>query len=259
MWKGRRCATGCAARSGCRSTRRSSSLLYTYWHGRPADLEQADTASRRALEIGPGVAEAHAARRLALTLSKDYEAAQREFESAIQLDPRLFEAHYFYARMCFEAGRLADAARLFEQAEAVRPEDYQAVALLEMVYRAMGRESDATAARRRARRAIEQHLELNPDDARAWCMGALALSQLGDTEEGLVWVERALALDPDEGAVAYNAACLYAQRGEPERALELLESAVAKGYSKPREWVAHDPDLESLRDLPRFRALLDRL
>jgi tetratricopeptide (TPR) repeat protein len=237
----------------------SSSVLYTYWHARPADLEQADRASRRALEIDAGVAEAHGARGLALTLSKDYESAQREFEAAIRLDPRSFDAHYFYGRMCFEAGKLAEAARLFAQAEAVRSEDYQAVSLLEMVYRGLGRAADAAAARQRALRAIEQHLELNPGDARAWCMGALALSQLGNIAMSLAWADRALALDPDEGAVAYNAACLYALQGHPERAIELLEAAVDKGYSKPREWVSHDPDLTSLRDLPRFRALLERL
>ena len=236
-----------------------SSMLYIYWHTGNVDLEQADTASRKALELGPVVAEAHAARGLALTLSKEYEAAQGEFESAIRLDPRLFEAYYFYARACFQTGELAKAAMLFEQAAAVRPEDYQAPSLLAMVYHGMGREGDAEAAHRRAIRTIEHHLELNPDDARAWCMGAIDLTRLGEGGKGLEWAERALALDPEEGAVLYNVGCVYAVQGEVVRALELLEMAIEKGYSKPGKWFENDPDLASLRGLPRFQALLSRL
>ena len=48
-----------------------------------------------------------------------FETAQREFESAIALDPRLYETWYFYARVCFEKGQLAEAARFFEQAAAL--------------------------------------------------------------------------------------------------------------------------------------------
>jgi serine/threonine protein kinase/Flp pilus assembly protein TadD len=236
-----------------------SSMLYLYWHTGDADLAQADAASRKALELGPGVAEARAARGLALTLSGEYEAAQQEFESAIRIDPRLFEAYYFYARARFQAGDLAKAAMLFEQAAAVRPEDYQSPSLLAMVYEGMERPADAEAAHRRAIRIIENHLDLNPDDARAWCMGGISLTRVGEVRRGLEWAERALALDPDEGAVLYNVACAYAVQGEVGRALDLLEKSVEKGYTKSGEWFEKDPDLASLREVPRFRALLSRL
>jgi TolB-like protein/Flp pilus assembly protein TadD len=236
-----------------------SSMLYTYWHARPEDLQQADAASRTALEMGPDVAEAHAARGLSLTLRGAYDAAAGEFAAAIRLDPRLFEAYYFYARACFQAGRLAEAAQLFEQAAAVRPEDYQAVSLLEMVYHGLGRVEEAEAAQRRATKAIEEHLDLNPDDARAWCLGAVNLTRLGEVEKALQWANHALELDPEEGAIYYNAACVYALQGKHERAVDLLEAATQKGYCKPREWVQNDSDLRSLRDVVRFRSFLDRL
>ena len=105
--------------------------------------------------------------------------AQREFESAIALDPRLYETWYFYARVCFEKGQLAEAARFFEQAAALRPDDYQAFCYLAMMYEAMGRKGEADAASRRALPILEQHLELHPDDARAWYSGATELSPTG--------------------------------------------------------------------------------
>jgi TolB-like protein/Tfp pilus assembly protein PilF/tRNA A-37 threonylcarbamoyl transferase component Bud32 len=235
-----------------------SSILYMYFEATELNLREADAASRRALELGPDSAEAHAARGLALTLSGSFEAAQREFESAIALDPSLYETWYFYARVCFQKGQMEEAARFFEQAAALRPDDYQAPAYLSMTYDAMGRIEESRAASRRALPILEQHLELYPDDARAWYSGATDLSRLGEREKALQWVDRALSLDPSDGAVLYGIACVYGILGEKEKALDALEKGIKAGFGR-REWAEKDPDLASLRGLPRFQKLLESL
>ena len=83
-----------------------SSMLYNWWDAVEANLNQAESASKKALELAPELAEAHASRGFALTLSKRYQEAEQEFETAIHLDPTLFEAYYFYARTSFEQGKL---------------------------------------------------------------------------------------------------------------------------------------------------------
>jgi serine/threonine protein kinase/Flp pilus assembly protein TadD len=235
-----------------------SSFLYIWWDPSEANLEQADTASRKALELAPQMAEAHASRGLALTLSKRYDEAYAEFETAIQLDPKLFEAHYFYGRASFERGRHAQAAQAFERAAAVRPEDYQTPSLLALAYDALGRKEESEAARRRAVRIIEQYLELNPGDPRALYLGAIDLCYLGDRQRSRDWTDRALSVDPDDAAVLYNVACAYTQLGLEDKALDCLEKAALNGAGH-RAWIENDPDLNAIRDHPRFKAILEKL
>ena len=47
---------------------------------------------------------------------------------------------------------------------------------------------------------------------------------------------------------------------EPERALELLEKmALTDQAGTSKDWIKNDPDLDSLRELPRFKAVLNRM
>ena len=75
-----------------------------------SNLDRAGEASLKALELDPELAEGHAARGLALSLSQGHEEAEREFEQAIFLNPKLFEAYYFFARTCFIQGKKEAAA-----------------------------------------------------------------------------------------------------------------------------------------------------
>ena len=235
-----------------------SAFLYMYHDASEANLQQASSASLRALELGPDVAEAHASRGLALTLRRDDQAAAREFDIAISLDPRLFEAHYFYGRACLQRGDQEAAARHFGDAADVRPEDYQAPSLQAQALGALGRHEEAMAVRLRAMQVAARHLELHPDDARALYLGAADLAVLGERERSLEWIARALAIDPDDTGVLYNVGCAYAQLGELERAMDCIEKAVENGFGH-REWIEQDGDLHALRSLPRFQQLLRRL
>ncbi|HTH63963.1 MAG TPA: protein kinase [Gemmatimonadales bacterium] len=234
------------------------SFLYMYWDGSNANLEGAESASRKALALDPELAEAHASRGFAVSLSRQYEEARREFETAIRLDPKLYEAHYFYARACFQEGKLEEAVRHYQDASRVRPEDYQALVLMSAPLKALGREADSLATLRRGLEVAERHLELNPDDARALYLGAGAMVQLGERERGLDWTRRAYAIDSEDPGVLYNVACSYAQMDKHDEAMTCLEKAVQNGFGH-REWFENDSDLDSLRDDPRFQTLLKRL
>jgi adenylate cyclase len=214
----------------------------------------ADAASARALELDPGLAEAHAARGLTLFLSRRMEEAEREFLVAIQADSSRPEARYYYARACLQQGRHEEAARLCREANAVR-EDYQTAFFAAQASEAAGGAEDAY---RTALDVVVRHMEMNPDDPRAATMRAVCLARVGRREEGLHWARQALAIDPLDAGVRYNVACLYAVEGAHAEALDCLEAVVAAGF-RNREWMERDPDLASLRPLPRFRALMERM
>jgi len=234
------------------------SLLYMYWEASEANLKEAEAASRKALELDPELAEAHVARGLAVSLNNRFDEAAVEFETAIRLDPKLFEAYYFYARARFTSGDLKEAARLFEAAAGVRPEDYQAPLMLAAVFVGLKRAPDAQRSYQRALAAAEKHLDLHPEDARARYLGANALCQLGEKGRAVDWARLALVVDPDEPSTLYNVGCVYALLNKQDDAIDCLEKAADKGYSY-KEWIRNDSDLDSLRSLPRFQALLARL
>lgn len=233
-------------------------FLYMYWDGSKANLESADSASRKALELDPELAEAHASRGFAFSLSRQYDEARREFETAIRLNPKLYEAHYLYARACVQEGRMAEAVQHYEDAARVRPEDYQALLLMQTPLEALGRNAEGKTALRRGFHVVEKHLELNPDDTRALTLGAAALAGLGQPERAVEWANRALAMDPTDSGVLYNVACTYALAGLKDQALEMLERAIENGFGH-REWLDHDETLSAVRGDRRFQALRKRI
>ncbi len=235
-----------------------SSFLFMWWDPSRANLEEAQAASRKALDLAPGMAETHASRGLALTLSVQYAEAETEFLTALALDPKSFDAQYFYARACFQQGRNDEAAAAFQRAALLRPEDYQTPSLLAQTYSAMGKTAESRNTRLQAVRIIEHHLELYPDDTRALYLGATSLPYLGRTHEAQVWADRVVALDPDDPAVLYNVACTYSQLGLVDKALDCLEKATLYGAGH-RPWVEKDPDLDPIRNHPRFAAILTRI
>lgn len=233
-----------------------SAFIYFYWRSTDENLEKADMTSRKALELDPDLAEAHASRGMICSFRKQFADAEREFQLSLRLNPRLFEAYYFNARNLYSQGRLEEAARWFEQASRVDPDDYQAPMLRASALHGLGKKCESDTCYREGLLAAEKHLEIHPDDARALYFGANALTQLNERERAIRWAERALEMEPDEHQVLYNVACVYALLGEHDRAIDCLQKSVTHGWGQ-KQWMMNDPDLASLRGNSRFRKLIE--
>jgi serine/threonine protein kinase/tetratricopeptide (TPR) repeat protein len=244
-------ARACAGLADC------NAYLYLFTGRYKADLDRATAAAAKAAELDPNSAEAHASLGTTLSLSGKHGEAEAAFEQAIRLNPDLFEAHYFYARDSFAQGNFEKAVREYEAANRVRPEDYQSPLLVAQIYDDLGRSDQGAVSRRKGIALAEEHLQLNPDDARALYMGANGLVALGEVERGLEWAGRALDLEPRDSMVLYNVACVYSLAGKKEEALDCLEVAIDEGLTQ-KEWLLHDSNFDPVRGEARFKALLER-
>jgi TolB-like protein/cytochrome c-type biogenesis protein CcmH/NrfG len=230
-------------------------FLFLYAGSHEVHREQADSSSLRAIELDPESPEAYASRGVALALKADYGEAEKAFETAIRLGPRLFEAYYYYARIAFVQGKVEKAIELYEKASEVQPQDYQAPLLVAQIYADIGRDQEAQAARRRGICIAEARLRLNPDDARALYLGANGLVALGECEKGLEWARQAVELDPNDPMLLYNVACIQSLAGKVEEAFDCLERSVKSGLTEKR-WLERDSNLDPLRSHPRYQKLL---
>jgi len=234
----------------------------TYWY-RQKDrerklIELAHEASRKSIEFAPHLAEPHGARGYALYADEQFGEAEAEFEKAMAINPRLFEPIHFYAQMARSLKQYEKAGELFCRAAEARPEDYQAVAIAASMFEATGDQGRSRKLEKEHIERTKRALELNPNNARALALGAGSYLKLGDKDLGLVWLQRAQAASPRSSNVMYNSACFHALAGDPETALHCLEKAAEFGARNRKIWES-DKDFDSIREHPRFKALLERL
>jgi adenylate cyclase len=232
------------------------SWLYEWEGAAEADLEAAERNSQQALSLAPNLPESHSSRGFVLALGKRYDEAEQEFKEAIRLNANNFDAYYYYGRACFARGRIKESADWFQKAAEVRREDFQSPLLLAQSLRVVG--ADPQEAVMEGINRARKQLQLNPTDRRALSLASGNLWDMGEREEGLRWITKALDLYPEDTGVLINGACFFAKDGNTEKALNLLEKVFGKGFGK-RDWIERDPDYDSLRNEPRFQALLNKL
>lgn len=83
-----------------------------------------------------------------------------------------------------------------------------------------------------------------------------ALLFLDKKEESVAWMDKVIETDTENNRFHYNKACLLALMGEQEQALAALKTALEKGY-RSFAYIEHDSDMDSIRDLPEFVALIE--
>ena len=159
----------------------------------------------------------------------------------------------------FGQGEHEEAARCYEKAAEISPDDYQALQFLSLTYTKLGKRGHAASALRKSVENAKKHIAFHPDDVRALYLGAAGLVELGELDVAEEWVARAVEIDPDDALVLYNVACVYTQLGEIDTALDCLErSDTVASSTDALNWMRNDPDLDPLRDQPRFQALVEK-
>jgi tetratricopeptide (TPR) repeat protein len=110
-------------------------------------------------------------------------------------------------------------------------------------------------------KAVEEFrklLEEFPFDFRANYHIAFAYLLLKNYPKSIHHFEIARRINPKDTLTLYNLACAYALHGKKDEALSALEGSVEAGFDDSKHMMA-DPDLESIRDDPRFLEIIRRL
>ena len=221
------------------------------------DAGEGMTAAERALAVDPGLAEARAVKAQILLLNGDAEAAAAEVAIALELDPESYEVNRSAGRLNYQLKRYEAAVRYFEKAADAMEADLNSASILMSCYTVLG---DVPGMRRSAQQALkraETILVHDPNNSMVAGYSAYALAALGEGERAQARMERALLIDPANWNMRYNFACaLMVYLKDKEASLGMLGPVFETITDNFLPYVKADPDLDLLRDDPRYQAML---
>ena len=153
--------------------------------------------------------------------------------------------------------RFDEAIGYYEKAASLSDTEYMAAGMIVSCYKAVGDDAGARRAAKRALERTEKIVAQEPDNGSAMSYAVSALAALGEGERAREWAERALLLDPDNLNLRYNFACtLVLELHDHEAALDLLEPVFERLKIEAINWAKTDPDLDPIRDHPRYQAMV---
>src|ERR1700722_5363191 len=258
------------------------------WHGfeAPAEaLPKAYLAARKAVEIDPQSAEAHASLGLVLSHRWDWAGAEAEFKRALELDPQYANAHHWYGDYLSIKGRHDDAVSEARRALELDPVNLMINTWVGLRYYM---ERDYSAAIEQNRESVEldpnfaaAHLLLGEDYLQAGMDGegvkelrraatlsggsplytaqvAVALAATGRRRDALRIAHELQMTSKKRYVSPYGLAQIYASLGRKDDAFAWLQAA----YADRAVWMGYlavDPTFDRYRSDQRFQELLRRI
>ena len=213
-------------------------------------------AADRALSLDPSIAEAYYVQARALRESGRLDESLEHLKAGLRLDPESWHLHKAAGNLLMSQGQVTEATPHFLKAVEVMPTDFHAWGMVYSCYHALGDSQRALEAAKRTLEEAERVLAQDPSNGAAIGFAVTGLAALGNHDRAREWMQRALIIDPDNLNMRYNFACtLAADIGDREGAFEMLEVALLKGKGSLGN-AEFDPDLDLIRDDPRFKALI---
>ena len=216
----------------------------------------------------------------------DWQKSESAFKKALSLDAGSADTKFDYAiRILLPTGRLAEAIDVMQSALEREPFNIPMQANLARAYLYAGRYPEAVTQARNAYAMDSSNIA-----ARYWLVHVLA--NTGKTEEAAQLADSFLSENPDSNLMRFGAAISHANAGNDSEARGLLKSLQKSAESQyvaaswqayilaqlgdkdaamdmlekayqDRDWntriINVDPQFKSLRDNPRFKALVKKL
>ena len=134
------------------------------------------------------------------------------------------------ARSLHQAGRLAEAATLYQEILLADPNQFEPFYSLGMICLQAGQLEDA-------QQLIGNALHIRPEFPEGWCARGIVLLQLRRADEALGCFDRALALVPNFMEALSSRATAFLELNRPDEALAAIDKALALNPSHAISWV----------------------
>lgn len=233
-------------------------LLYRVYDPSPQHIQEAGALIDSALALEPNLAIAYFALCTLEGLRGNLEAALVAGHKIIEIEPNVPRGYFSIGHVYAQFDDPAHSAIWYRRAVEINPASTVGYWNL---YIQHGRIADTHGIRTVAREALqlfERRLKLSPDDQFIRIGLAnfyVALDRFDDAAALIHELADALSTD---SVILYNLACLYVKCGKHSDAIRMLRRALETGFSN-RKLLHSDPDLDPLRDLPEFEAILKKL
>ncbi len=183
---------------------------------------RARAAAQKALELDPGLAEAHTTL-AAVLMAYDWEwlASERAFDRAVELKPGYATAHHWRSFLWSALGRHSEAVAAIKRARELDPLSPRINANVGLMLYTARRYDESIL-------ELQKVLKLWPDDAATHIYLGQSLVEAGRHAQAIVELERGRELLAGVPAASLRLACARALAGEQQRAREIVEAVVSE-------------------------------
>jgi TolB-like protein/Flp pilus assembly protein TadD/tRNA A-37 threonylcarbamoyl transferase component Bud32 len=219
-----------------------------YFRYKKEDNEQAIELFKKAIELDPDYALAHAGLadaylqrvgRFGFPKAEWFDAANEEAQKAISLDPNLAEGYKAIGGAYRSKGWWRKALEAYQKAVEANPNSALACGALAECYNYLG-EFD------KAFLFSKKEIALSPAEAFPCAHLGLTYYGLDDPVRAEEWLKRSLELQPDLDVAYLGLIDLYLALGEYDKAIEQGQTGLSKFPSNPSTWMIESAALAEL-------------
>ncbi len=245
-------------------------------------VRKAEADAKKALELDPYLAEAHATMAHVHFALDEFGPAEEEAKKAVELNPSLADAYDALGHLEWIKGHLKEATKLYETAHKLDPLKEEFVGMLDEMYFEAGREADALKLLSdvehlfpqmvyasltayystkhdflKAREFLEKFRLAGGDQLVVSNLESLIAAYAGEKEKALEIVSRLEKNSPKDTIQPWFLGGIYNALGDMDKFFECMNLAMDE-HAVPLGNLVNSPLYEKARKDPRMQKLLER-